>query len=131
VPGAGGHLVIAHFDWIPLPGNIAEVAEKLIEKHNPAWKLGAASGCIPSGLGGWRLRGSRDLKTFSFDLDVPYSREGWRGRIRASAGIGASLSSEAIAAFDSEPEATPAERFGDEPLMVQHRVFAAIGTRAI
>ena len=26
----GGHLVIAHFDWIPLPGNVADLTEKLI-----------------------------------------------------------------------------------------------------
>src|SRR5918996_1531463 len=33
-----------------------------------------------------------------FDLEVPYSHEAWRGRIRASAGVGASLSPEGVAA---------------------------------
>ena len=40
----GGALVIAHFDWIPLPGNVAEATERLIETHNPAWTMGGGSG---------------------------------------------------------------------------------------
>ncbi|MBF8270444.1 MAG: hypothetical protein HW386_2153, partial [Gammaproteobacteria bacterium] len=33
---------------------------------------------------------------------MPYTREGWRGRIRASAGIGASLSLTEVQAFDAD-----------------------------
>jgi ubiquinone/menaquinone biosynthesis C-methylase UbiE len=36
----GGWLVIAHFDWIPLPGNVVEATERLVEQHNPQWKGG-------------------------------------------------------------------------------------------
>jgi len=122
-----GHLVIAHFDWIPLPGNIADVTEKLIEKHNPKWKLGGSVGIHPRCLGDMALAGFRRLETFSFDLDVPYSHEAWRGRIRASAGVGASLSPEGVAAFDRELQALLREEFPQEPLAVLHRVFAAIG----
>jgi ubiquinone/menaquinone biosynthesis C-methylase UbiE len=32
----GGRLIIAHFDWLPLPGNVVEATEKLIQVHNPA-----------------------------------------------------------------------------------------------
>ena len=123
----GGHLVIAHFDWIPLPANVAELTEKLIEKHNPKWKLGGSVGIHPRCLAAMALAGFRRLETFSFDLDVPYSHEAWRGRIRASAGVGASLSPEGIAAFDRELQALLAETFPQEPLAVLHRVFAAIG----
>src|SRR5262249_58791170 len=48
----GGYLVIAHFDWIPLPGNIADLTEKLIEEHSPKWKLGGGMGMYPQWLGG-------------------------------------------------------------------------------
>ena len=44
---AGGRLVIGHFDWIPLPGNMVEATEKLIEKHNPKWKFGGGRGIYP------------------------------------------------------------------------------------
>ena len=30
-----GRLVIAHFDWLPLPGNVVEATEALIKAHNP------------------------------------------------------------------------------------------------
>jgi len=124
---SGGHLVIAHFDWIPLPANVAELTEKLIEKHNPKWKLGGGMGIHPRCLADMALAGFRYLKTFSFDLDVPYSHEAWRGRIRANAGVGASLSPEGVAAFDRDLEKLLAEKFPREPLTVLHRVFAAIG----
>jgi SAM-dependent methyltransferase len=122
-----GHLVIAHFDWIPLPANIADLTEKLIQKHNPKWKLGGGVGIHPRCLADMALAGFRRLETFSFDLDVPYSHEAWRGRIRASAGVGASLPPEGVAAFDCELQALLAEKFPQEPLAVLHRVFAAIG----
>jgi SAM-dependent methyltransferase len=43
----GGRLVIARFDWIPLPGNMTEATENLIEKHNPKWKFGGGLGIHP------------------------------------------------------------------------------------
>jgi len=122
--------VIAHFDWIPLPGNVADLTEKLIEKHNPKWKLGGSLGIHPRCLADMALSGFRRLETFSFDLDVAYSHEAWRGRIRASAGVGASLSPEGVIVFDRELQALLAEKFPQEPLAVLHRVFAAIGKAA-
>ena len=73
------------------------------------------------------LAGFRRLETFSFDLDVSYSHEAWRGRIRASAGVGASLSPEGVIVFDRELQALLAEKFPQEPLAVLHRIFAALG----
>jgi SAM-dependent methyltransferase len=123
----GGHLVIAHFDWIPLPANVADLTEKLIEKHNPKWKLGGGGGIHPRNLTDMAVAGVSRLETFSFDIDVPYSHEAWRGRIRASAGVGASPPPEGVAMFDRELKQLLAEKFPQEPLAVLHRVFAAIG----
>jgi SAM-dependent methyltransferase len=123
----GGHLVIAHFDWIPLSANVADLTEKLIERHNPKWKLGGGVGIHPRCLADMALAGFGRLETFSFDLDVAYSHEAWRGRIRASAGVGASLSPDGVAAFDHDLQALLAEKFSQEPLAVLHRVFAAVG----
>ena len=123
----GGRLVIAHFDWIPLPGNMIEATEKLIEKHNPKWKLGGRPGIYPHWPRDMAVAGFKDIETFSFDLDAIYTHEAWRGRIRASAGVGASLAPEAVAAFDDELRAMLAERWPEDPMRVMHRVFAAIG----
>jgi len=125
-----GRLVIAHFDWIPLSGNVVEATEKLIEQHNPAWKLGGGTGLYPAWLTDVAIAGFQDIETFSFDVQVPYSHEAWRGRIRASAGVAASLPPEQVARFDAELWDLLKERFPREPLEVPHRVFAVICTAA-
>jgi SAM-dependent methyltransferase len=122
----GGRLVVAHFDWIPLPGNVVDATEKLIQRHNPAWTFAGGHGIYPVWLRDAAKAGFRDLETFSFDVDVPYTHEGWRGRIRASAGVGPSLSPDAVAAFDAEHAAMLAREFPDEPLAVPHRVWALV-----
>ena len=123
----GGRLVIAHFDWIALPGNMVEATEKLIEKHNPKWKLGGGLGIYPLWPRDMAIAGFANIETFSFDLDVIYTHEAWRGRIRASAGVGASLAPQEVTAFDDELRAMLAARWPEDPMRVMHRVFAAIG----
>ena len=76
------------------------------------------------------VAGFTGLETFSFDLDVPYSHAGWRGRIRASAGVAASLAPDAVERFDAEHEALLRARFPADPLPVPHRVHVTVGTRA-
>ena len=72
------------------------------------------------------MAGFQGIETFSFDVSVPYSREGWRGRIRASQGVGAMLDEAAVRRFDEELASLLAARFPDEPLAIPHRAFAAI-----
>ncbi len=122
----GGRLVIAHFDWIPLPGNVVAATEALIEAHNPDWTMGGGTGLHPEELADVALAGFDAIETFSFDVAVPYSHADWRGRIRASAGVGASLAPEDVARFDAALAALLAERFADDPLAVPHRCFALV-----
>jgi len=124
-----GRLVIAHYDWIALPGNVVEATEALIVSHNPAWTFSGGNGFYPRWLRGLARGGYTALETFSYDVDQPYSHESWRGRVRASAGIGASLTPEQVASFDAAHAALLAERFPDDPLPVLHRVFAVIAQR--
>lgn len=121
-----GQLVIAHFDWLPVAGNVTQATEALIEAHNPAWKLGGGTGLYPAWLTDVAQAGFRDIETFSFDVAVPYSHERWRGRVRACAGVGASLPPEAVARVDSELQALLAQRFPVEPMAVPHRVWAVV-----
>ena len=122
----GGALVIAHFDWIPLPGNLAEATERLIARHNPDWTMGGGSGLPREWLADVAIAGFGEIETFSFDEHTPYSHQAWRGRIRASAGVGASLSADAVMRFDGELAALLAERFPEDPLTVLHRCFALV-----
>jgi hypothetical protein len=119
-----GRLGIAYFDWLPLPGNVVEATEQLILRHNPYWWGAGGAGIHPQWLGDLSAAGYRDLETFSYDEAVAYTPEAWRGRIRASAGVGASLSPDLVAAFDADLAALLRERFPGSPLQVPHRVFA-------
>jgi SAM-dependent methyltransferase len=121
-----GRLVIAHFDWIPLPGNVVEATERLIEAHNPAWRLGGGTGLYPQWLGDLSLAGFHEIETWSYDVSVPYTPEGWRGRIRASAGVGATLSPDRVAAFDRDLATLLADRFSGAEVATHHRVFTLV-----
>ena len=122
VRSPGGRLAICHFDWIPLPGNVAAATEALIEAHNPDWRCGGGTGVYPAWLADAAGAGFMDLETFSHDLLVPYSHEAWRGRIRASAGVGGSLGPDAVERFDQELGDLLARDFPREPLETLHRV---------
>ena len=125
-----GYVVIAHLDWIPLTGNVVEATEHLILKYNPAWSMGGGSGIYPDWLRDLASAGFKDIETFSFDVDLSYTHEAWRGRIRASAGVAASLSPERVLQFDSELKAILRDNFPDDPLPVHHRVWAVIARKA-
>jgi SAM-dependent methyltransferase len=125
---SGGRLVIAHFDWIPIPGNVVEATENLIRAHNSEWNVWGGTGMYPPWMRDMADAGFRGLESFTFDVDAVYSHEAWRGRIRASAGVGASnMSPEHVAQFDEELKRLLAEKWPDDPMKVHHRVFAAIG----
>jgi SAM-dependent methyltransferase len=125
----GGRLVIAYFDWLPLPGNVVESTEKLIKEHNPPWDADGGTGVHPAYFADLSLASFRDIESFSFDVLVPYSQEGWLGRIRASSGVGASLPPDAVARFDSGHRALLARDFPEPTLQIPHRVFAVYGRR--
>ena len=125
----GGWMVIGHFDWLPAPGSVVEATERLIQRHNPAWKWGGGNGFHPHEVADLERAGFTDIETFSYGVDVPYAPEGWRGRIRASAGVGASLTPEKVDAFDAELAALLEEKFPDGVVVTPHRVFAIVARR--
>ncbi len=130
-----GHVLIAHFDWLPLDGNVVDETEKLIQKYNPDWydRFGNKTGIYAGWFRDLGEADFMDIQSFSFDLDVPYTADAWRGRIRASSGVGASLSDEEVGRFDSElksllegmEQAADKSAASSSPvLIIPHRVFA-------
>jgi SAM-dependent methyltransferase len=125
-----GWIVINHFDWLPLPANVVAATEELILAHNPAWKGAGGRGMYPQWAVDVGSAGFAEIETFSFDIDAPYSHEAWRGRVRASAGVGGSLPADAVARFDAELAELLAGEFPEEPLLTPHRAWALVGKKA-
>ena len=122
----GGHALITHFDWIPLAGNLVQATEQLIEEHNPAWDMGGGYGIYPKWLRDLGEAGFSGITTFSYDEDVEYTPDDWRGRIRASAGVGGSMTAAAVTAFDRALGDILAHDYPGARLQVLHRVFALL-----
>jgi SAM-dependent methyltransferase len=123
----GGKLIIAHFDPIPLPGNVKEATGQLIGRHNPKYEdTVKQTGFYPKWSKDVAIAGFEDIETFTFDVFVPHTHERWRGRLKASASVGGSMNPRAIERFDADLARLLRARFPEEPLMVRHRVFALV-----
>ncbi len=120
----GGRAVIAHLDWLACDVLSATLA--LAETPRaPLPRVG--DGLYPAWLADLGAAGFVELETFSFDVDLVYSHEAWRGRMAASAHGGASLDADAHAAYDGA--LAEVLRAFPDPVHVPHRVFAATGVR--
>lgn len=129
----GGALVIAHLDWLSFPGNCVELTEALFDELTggngwPADELGHGVGIYPRWLRNVGDAGFTRIETFSFDVQLPYSHEAWRGRVRASSAVGARLPKDKVAGFDERLKRELAARYAD-PLAVPHRVWAVIARK--
>jgi SAM-dependent methyltransferase len=121
----GGALVIAHFDYLADRPGVAVETEKLILRFNPGWLMAGGNGLHEQ----WRphLGAFQDVRSFFYDEGVRYSREAWRGRMRACNG--------AMAVPDEAGRAHLDQAIGemlaafDEPLVVPHRIFVLSGRR--
>ncbi len=118
----GGVLVTSHFSWLPRLDPVARASEGLILKYNPQWSAGDWSGELPSvvepAAGGLTQRA-----LFWYDEAIAFTRETWRGRIRANRGVGAALSDGEVIAFDAEHDALLRQIVPDS-FTVRHRIDA-------
>jgi len=127
----GGYLILGHFDWIPLPGNVAAETEALIVRYNPGWRGRGGTGVYPRWFADAANAGFGEIQSRTVDELTPYTHEAWRGRVRASAGVAASLDRDAVERFDSQLAGVLAERFPEDPLAVHHRIFALVAKKPI
>ena len=69
----------------------------------------------------WSLNRFR-MKTYhDFKADLPFTRESWRGRLRASRYIGATLSPDQTAAFDRAHQEL-LDRIAPDQFNIRHRI---------
>jgi SAM-dependent methyltransferase len=127
----GGWLVICSQDWLPLEGNLVARTEAIVQRHNPQWPFGGLDGMQRHAVRDVRMAGFQSVETFSVDLEIAYSHEGWRGRMRASAPVSGSLGPAQVRAFDSELTAMLERDFAQEPVQATHCLFAVFGQKKV
>lgn len=118
----GGKLVILYMAWLPEEDKIAGESEKLILKYNPFWS-GGREYRHPINIPEAVYRHFDMKYSEEYDLKVPFTKETWHGRVRASRGIGASLAPDELKRWDEEHRAL-LDRIAPENFDVLH--YAAI-----
>lgn len=123
---SGGLLMVSTLIWERQERGVVAETHELIARHNAevrGWRhrRNPEAEIVPDWSKNW-LR----LKTFhEFLVDVPFSRESWRGRIRACRWIGAALSGAQTETFDGE-HASLLERIAPAKFLIPHRITIRI-----
>ena len=120
-----GLLAISHFCWLTQASELAQQAEELVLKYNPAWTGARSANDEPVESTSDFAGDFEQIDFFVFDAPIPFTRASWRGRWRACRGVGATLAPEEIAAFDREHAELLERSVGDE-FTVPHRIDGRI-----
>ena len=96
-----GHFLILFMAWLPYESEIAKASEDLVWKYNPSWTGGGLTR-YEIGEPNWLGELFQVAHAITYDINVPFSRESWNGRMKACRGIDASLSPEIIRQFEKE-----------------------------
>ena len=118
----GGKLVILYMAWLPYEDEIAGASEKLVLQYNPDW-TGAGETRHPIWIPEITEQYFVQLEHQEYDLQVPFTKASWHGRMKACRGVGASLSEEQIAAWEQEHKAL-LDRIAPDSFQILH--YAAI-----
>jgi SAM-dependent methyltransferase len=117
-----GHLVVSHFRRLA-SDPVVHASEQLVRKYNSKWEGAGFDGGVepfPEWVPKLPLR-----DFFWFDIDIAFSRDSWRGRMRASRGVGATLPEKQVRQFDSELAELLEVNF-PELFTVKHRIDVRI-----
>lgn len=119
----GGKFLILYMAWLPFEDAIAGRSEEIILKYNPEWSGAGETRkpmWVPEEYNGYFDITHRE----EFDINVPFTREAWHGRMRACRGVGASLSEEELRKWDTEHREM-LEEYADESFDILHFVSIA------
>ncbi|WP_316161086.1 class I SAM-dependent methyltransferase [Bradyrhizobium sp. SZCCHNRI20481] len=104
-----GRFAIMSLVWLPEESAIAKRSEELVLKYNPAWngvgytRAKFDSDGVPTTYGVDMSLGFEVDTSFAFDVFLPFTRETWHGRMRATRGLAASsLTPEKLESFERE-----------------------------
>lgn len=96
-----GKLLILYMAWLPEEDDLAGKSEKIILKYSPSWS-GAGEHRHPIWIPDCAYEYFELEDHEEYDIKVPFTRESWHGRMKASRGVGASLNQQELAKWDAE-----------------------------
>ena len=115
-----GRLLISMLVWNGTRDPIAGETDKLVARYNPL-SLQPGNRDLTDVIPAWAGNEFR-LKTYhEYEATLPFNRESWRGRMRATKWIGAALPPEQVSAFDRD-HAQLLERIAPPQFEIWHRI---------
>lgn len=123
-----GLLAITSLIWLPKENDIAHRTEEIICKHNPEWSGANFTENVDPIPSFFQLE-EFGIKSFDhYRVEMPFTNESWRGRIRACRGVGASLPDDKVREVDAELDAY-LRQYADETFTVTHSIAIRIFTK--
>ena len=118
-----GKILVLYMGWLPYEDRIAGKSEEIILKYNPNWS--AYGDYVQPVFVPEEFNEYFDIiKREEFRVDIPFTRDGWHGRMRASRGVSASMDEEALKAWDREHWEMMCEEAPEE-FLLKHYVSVA------
>jgi SAM-dependent methyltransferase len=119
----GGVLLLAWLLWEREASDLTRATDAIVVKYNEGARTSTTPRYDPAPA--WSV-GRLRLRTYhSYIEPLAFTRESWRGRIRASKWIGAALPAARVDAFDRELD-DALRSFGTERVEVPHRITLQI-----
>jgi SAM-dependent methyltransferase len=119
-----GRIAVVYQTYIPLPGSVADASERLILTYRRAWRHANSTGLNGQVLRDLQISGFTAIESFSFDVEIAFSRQSWNGFLRTTSPLGASMNPDELNRFEAEHIQLLTQYA--EPLLVPHRVFAVV-----
>lgn len=119
-----GKLIILYMAWLPNENHIAGNSENLILKYNPLWS-GANEIRHPIILPDITKNYFSTVSSEVYDIDIPFTKESWIGRLKACRGIGASLTQEEINNWEKE-ERNLLDKTAPENFNIKHYIALTV-----
>ncbi|MCI6464405.1 MAG: class I SAM-dependent methyltransferase [Faecalicatena sp.] len=113
-----GSLLVLYMAWLPFEDRIAGESEKLVLKYSPHWS-GAGETIHPITVPDCVLDIFTPVFHEEYEVDVPFTRESWNGRMKACRGVGASLSAGEVTKWEKEHRAM-LEKIAPEQFTIRH-----------
>lgn len=114
-----GELIVAFMSWLPEENEIVKKSFDMVHEFNPSWNGydHRTEVTVPK----W-VEGNFRMTTFhAFDADVPFTSQSWNGRMKASRGVGATLSPKEVEAFSKKHLKMIENDFGKE-FNIKHEI---------